>query len=172
MIKQNKGRDLHKVPKSKMPSGPFYVSKKYDGHYVQVKKSGNKIQFFTSGGKEFYLGDMAMYLQDRYRGVNFHVECEYNHNCYGRLGDRGKSAIITTYRTNYNKGIRTAGKPDRDIFRVLDILDMSGGYEFRDRFKHIMAVFYGAEWFTVPHQLIVQTIEGAQDLAKQWVKEG
>ena len=36
MVKQNKGKDLHKVPQSKLSQGPYYVSKKYDGHYVQV----------------------------------------------------------------------------------------------------------------------------------------
>ncbi len=53
MIKQCKGKDLGKVPKSKLDD-LFYASIKYDGHYVQIHKVNDKVRFFTSGGKEFY----------------------------------------------------------------------------------------------------------------------
>ncbi len=53
MIKQCKGKDLGKVPKSKLED-LFYLGVKYDGHYVQIHKVNDKVRFFTSGGKEFY----------------------------------------------------------------------------------------------------------------------
>jgi len=169
MVKQNKGKDLHKVPKSKLSQGPYFVSKKYDGHYVQVQKIGEDVRFHTSGGKEFYLTDMAEYIKEHFRG-NFHIECEFNYNCGGRLGDRGKSAILTTYRTNYYKGLNTQGNSGKDIFRVLDLIGTDS--HFSTRYQTIVEMFDGQEWFMIPKQILVENLETAQNLAKEYVKMG
>lgn len=171
MIKQNKGKDLDKIAKSKLVDGPYYMSKKYDGHYVQLKyeRTTNTVQMWTSGGKEFYLYELADYIKSR-STASFHIECEFSYNCRGKLGDRGKSAILTTYRTNFEKGIPTPGDPERDIFRVLDIVDAS--VTFETRLRMLQDHFQLAEWFTVPTQLYVNTIQEAQELTQSWVKLG
>ena len=169
MQKQNKGKDLHKVPKSRIPQGPFYVSKKYDGHYTQIIKTHSHVQFFTSGGKEFYLSEVADWLLVHI-AEDFHIECEYNYNCTGLLGDRGKSAIITTYRTNFSKGIHTPGSY-KDIFRPFDRLDrpdMKAKYRLAD----IAAMLINCPYMEIPVQISTQTLVGAQMLAEQFVKEG
>ena len=140
MIKQNKGKDLHKVPKSKLIDGPYILSKKYDGHYVQIKYDGqHKVQFWTSGGKEFYIAQMA-YDIIRSGTPAFHIECEYNYDCEGKLGDRGKSAVTTTYRTMFEKGHNVQGDPHKDIFRVLDLLHLPE-HSFEDRLTELRALF-------------------------------
>lgn len=171
MIKQNKGKDLHKVPKSKIPRGPFYVSKKKDGHYVQIKKKGSAVQMWTSGGKPFRLTALADYILSTFIKCNFHIECEFNYGCSGRLGDRGKSAILTTYRTNYAKNIPTYGSVDKSIFTVLDILDMQS-IEFEHRVERIRDLFNTGVWFISPHFKKVETLDEAIKLSTKWKSEG
>ena len=169
MIKQNKGKDLHKVPKSKLSEGPYYVSKKYDGHYIQIQKMGQDIEFTTSGGKPFYIKGLADYINIYYQ-EDFHIECEYNYDCEGLLGDRGKSAILTTYRTNFEKDITVHGDSFKDLFTVLDMLgtDMM----FKSRLAKLTDMFYGADWFRVPTQTLCPSLEEAKEMADEWVKEG
>jgi len=170
MVKQNKGKDLHKVPQSKLSQGPYYVSKKYDGHYVQVQKIGEDVRFHTSGGKEFYLVGMAEYIKKHFKG-NFHIECEFNYNCKGLLGDRGKSAVLTTYRTAFNKNIPVMGNPFKDTFRILDLIGLDS--HFSSRLQVIRELFFRhTEWFMLPTQILVENLETAQNLAKEYVKMG
>ena len=157
MIKQNKGKDLHKI--KRLPKGPFYVSTKYDGHYIQIVYDGKNAVFTTSGGKEFYLSDMAAYIQQHFTNP-FHIECEFNYGCKGLLGDRAKSAIITTYRTQFNKGIVVKGNRNYDTFRVLDLLDRPED-DFTQRLKTIKILFRGHDWFYVPNHVKVHTLEEA-----------
>lgn len=168
-MKQNKGKDLHKVPKSKLKDTFYYTSIKYDGFYVQIKKEGSHITMTTSGGKEFYIAGLADYI-NRHFNFNFHIECEYNHNCEGMLGDRGLSAILTTYRTNFVKGIVTEGDPVKDTFRILDMLDMPN-QQFRYRLGRIHAKFYAHDWFMIPNQVLVPLAK-AKWLAKTWKDMG
>ena len=169
MVKQNKGKDLHKVPKSKLSQGPYLASKKFDGHYTQIIFDGTNVTFLTSGNKEFYLSDMADFIKNNYTQP-FHIECEYNYHCEGKLGDRGKSAIITTYRTKFSKGINTTGNTSKDIFRVLDILS-EPTRSFVARQEIARQLFRQMPWFYVPMQLMVSLDDG-KELAQQWVKEG
>ena len=170
MIKQNKGRDLHKIPKSKLNTvGPYYCSKKFDGHYTQIVYDGQTVRFYTSGGKRFYLHRMAEYIENTLKEP-FHIECEFNYNCKGKLGDRGKSAILTTYRTRYAKYEDNSGDVNKDIFRVLDRLDLPG-LSFVARYDTIVSMFYGLDWFNVPIQQIVTLTEGI-DLSKEFYADG
>ena len=170
MLKQNKGKDLHKIPESKLDTeGLYYCSKKYDGHYVQIKYDGKDVQFFTSGGKRFHLELMAEYI--RYHiNIPFHIECEYSYDCGGKLGDRGKSAIITTYRTEYSKGRVSRGDRQKDIFRVLDRIDMQRE-PFSERLAALHYMFEGMEWFKLPVQIPVILSEGIK-LSQEWYKQG
>ncbi len=172
MIKANKGKDLHKVPKSKLIDGPYILSKKYDGHYVQIKYDGqHKVRFWTSGGKEFYIAQMA-YDIIRAGTPAFHIECEYNYDCEGKLGDRGKSAILTTYRTNYIKKITTPGHPHKDIFRVLDALDLVD-VPFRGRVSYLGRLLGNwNSWFMLPTFIPCPDIATAELTVKRWYAEG
>ena len=170
-IKQNKGKPLEKVPRSKLNNGPYYISTKYDGHYVQIQYDGEEVAFATSDHKPFYLENVANYIKDNFIEP-FYVECEYLYDCEGKLGDRGKSAKLTTYRTNYNKGIRSFAKPHKDKFIILDRLDMPGE-KFSSRLNWIINNFmpHHNTWFDIPiHQ--VGVIKDGVDLGKQFVKEG
>ncbi len=169
MTKQNKGKDLSKIPASKLVDGQYYASIKYDGFYTQIQYYNNIVTFHTSGGKEFYLDHMAEYIKKHFT-EDFHIECEYNYSCPGYLGDRGKSAILTTYRTNYTKQILTRGNSLKDIFRVLDIIDTN--HTFKQRHKRLMDLFFGKKWFDIPTQYIVNSLQGGKDLAKGFVEEG
>ncbi len=169
MIKQNKGKDLHKVPLSRLSQGPYYLSKKFDGHYIQIQFYEGEVRMWTSGGKEFLINGLANYIKTHYT-ENFHIEAEYNYDCEGKLGDRGKSAILTTYRTNFTKGIRTEGSPDKDIIRVTDILDTEDLFE--TRVSKIADMFYGKDWFNMPEQIYVIVFSVAQILVAKWVKLG
>ena len=121
MIKQCKGKYLHQVPVSKLKN-LFYVSIKYDGHYVQIHKRGDEVKFYTSGGKEFYIKDIAEKLIQGNKDKDFIIEAEYIANTNGKLGSRSKAAKLTTYRTNFSKGIET--NSSGDMFMVFDILEL------------------------------------------------
>jgi len=170
MIKQNKGKDLHKIASSKLIDKDYFVSKKYDGHYTQIVYDGQHVQFFTSGGKEFYLAQMADDIMSSSLDP-FHVECEFNYSCKGKLGDRGKSAVLTTYRTNLSKGILTPGVPGKDIFRLLDRLDSD--YQFQVRLESLRRIANRLNrWFYMPVQHRVSSIEEALMLSVDFYKEG
>ncbi len=169
LIKQNKGKDIHKIPDSRLVDGPYWVSKKFDGHYVQIRYHNNMVEMWTSGGKMFYLSGLADYIKEHFT-ESFHIECEFSYNCNGYLGDRGKSAILTTYRTNHSKGIDVRGDEFKDVFRVLDIIDIH--HTFKQRHAKLTELFYGHDWFDVPTQHIVNSLQGGKDLAKLFVEEG
>ena len=169
MIKQNKGKDLHKVPKSRLVDGPYYVSKKFDGHYVQIQYKDGQVKMWTSGGKEFYLENLAIYIEENFT-EDFHIECEFNYGCLGKLGDRGKSAKLTTYRTNLSKGIVTKGDSYKDLFTILDLLDVR--YNFEKRLNNIVDMFYGDDWFRIPIHTRVYKLSTAQVLAESYIREG
>ncbi len=71
-IKQCKGIDADKAKID--DSELFYCSIKYDGVYVQIHKTGDTVDFFTSSGKKFYCsnGDDFKKLD-----FDFKIECEY-----------------------------------------------------------------------------------------------
>ncbi len=171
MLKQNKGKDIHKIPKSKLIDGPYYVSKKYDGHYTQIVYDGETVTMWTSGGKRFHLANLGKFIKDNFSGKAFHIECEYLYNCEGKLGDRGNSAKLTTYRTEYAKNILSGGDPRKDKFIVLDILDMPDA-TFDERECKMVLKFLGKDWFELPLQYRCQNLLEAQLKADEFVGEG
>ena len=170
MIKQNKGKDLSKIAPSKLDSkGPYYVSKKYDGHYTQIKYDGKDVQFFTSGGKPFHLELMAEYIRSEF-SLPFHIECEYLRGCDGRLGSRGKSAKLTTYRTEYLRGKSSRGDKQQDIFVVLDLVN-ADHMMFKERLDIIRELFTYSEWFMVPEHILTDLNEGI-NLSQKIYRDG
>ena len=124
MIAQCKGKDLQKVPKSKLVN-VFYVSTKYDGNYIQIHKKGKEVKFFTSGGKEFYLIDLAEELIAN-NDSDFILECEYIGTTDGKLGSRGR-CTTTTFRTRFSKNLPCYLKDGR--FMAFNILYYKSHYE-------------------------------------------
>jgi ATP-dependent DNA ligase len=122
MIPQCKGKDLAKVPKSKLLQDGWYPSIKYDGNYVQIHKKDNEVQFWTSGGKQFYIEHIADELLNLNPDVDFIIECEYIADSEGKLGDRTKAAKLTTYRTLFSKGLESNTIPGKDIFKAFDCI--------------------------------------------------
>jgi ATP-dependent DNA ligase len=121
MIKQCKGKDINKISKSKLCTEcEYFASIKYDGQYVQIHKIGNKVKFFTSGGKEFYLRDIAIDLIRFNQNVDFILEAEFIGESKGKLGDRTKCGILTTWRTEYTKGYTHLCSNNK--FKVFDII--------------------------------------------------
>lgn len=131
-IPQCKGKDISDVPASKLLKSGWYYGIKYDGNYVQIHKELGVIRFFTSGGEEFYLPEVAdellLYSDD------FIIECEYIAESLGRLGDRRKAAKLTTYRTEFKKGIRSKAVIGRDTFKVFDVIDLTKSFKDRKDF--------------------------------------
>lgn len=170
MVKQCKGKDLSKVPSSRLDTGLYLASIKYDGHYVQIHKTGNSVRFFTSGGKEFYHELSAEELLKVPSQHNYILECEYIADTDGKLGNRGKAAKLTTYRTNFEKGIANIGLNSvNDTFKVFDTI--IEGMTFEDRLHWMKE--------TIKFGDIVQlanfdklTLEDSKKMAKVIVKDG
>lgn len=122
-IQQCKGKDLIKIPKSKLIHTGWYPSIKRDGNYVQIHKVDNEIFFYTSGGKRFYIEHAAQQLIEKNAGINFVIECEYIGTTEGKLGDRVKCST-GSYRSKFEKGL-PSGAPQNIKFVIFDVL----GYE-------------------------------------------
>lgn len=134
MIEQCKGKDLGKISNRFLDDKTLYhCSIKYDGNYVQIHKKGRKVKFFTSGGKEFYIKNIAEDLICMNEGRDFILECEYIANTTGQLGSRG-NCTTTTFRTKFTKGIEVNSD---NVFMVFDTIDTVNGaterLAFRDR---------------------------------------
>jgi DNA ligase-1 len=126
MIEQCKGKDLIKVPSSKLNRGLWFGATKYDGHYGQIHKLVDSVVFYTSGGKPFKLPKLEQELITAFGSMQFVLEYEYNMENTGMLGDRTKCGKLTTYRTNTEKGICNSSLEGKEVFRVFDIISYDG----------------------------------------------
>ena len=124
MIEQSKGKERSQVPNSKLVQTGWHSSIKYDGNYVQIHKKGTEVKFYTSGGKEFYLPEVANELLTNNPNLNFILEAEYIGDSLGKLGNRTQAAKLTTYRTEYTKGIVSKAVQGKDVFKVFDLVDV------------------------------------------------
>ena len=99
--KQCKGTDSDKL---QMPVvyKTWYMSIKYDGHYMQVHVNNGLCRFYTSSGKEFYEKNLAEAFGKLPNGI---YECEFLGKGIGKHGGRADAAIATTLRTEFSKGI-------------------------------------------------------------------
>jgi len=126
LYEQQKGKALDKLPgKINFNTTEYLVSTKYDGNRIFIVKGKDSVRFFTSDWKEFNLP----YNYDELYNIpdDFVLEAELNYGCIGKLGDRPKSAIITTWRTDFNKGIKSK-TPGLSVFiRVFDIVFLKDG---------------------------------------------
>ena len=106
LIEAQKGKALDKLPKKETESFDtdiFAVSTKYDGNQIFIVKRNNKVTWFTSDWKQFDIPGLGTELL--HNKSDFILVAEFMYNCEGKLGDRKKSAILTTLRTCWSKSI-------------------------------------------------------------------
>ena len=124
MYEQQKGKALDKLPaKINFNTTEYLVSTKYDGNRIFIVKRGSNIRYFTSDWKEFVFPPLSFFLLTN--PLDFCLECEFNYNSIGKLGDRVHSAILTTWRTLFNNNISAVGitcKPAQVQIKVFDFL--------------------------------------------------
>ena len=176
MLAQCKGKDLAKVPKSKLLQDGWYPSVKYDGNYVQIHKTGNEVKFYTSGGKEFYLGFIANKLIEMNPLVNFVIECEWIAETDGKLGSRTRCST-GSYRANFIKGIQSGVNYSKVRFKVFDIIEfdssiitMPARTIFKDRIKFFNLLKFPMQIEPVSRYEKTFTLENID--TKSMVKEG
>lgn len=122
-FKPQKGKAFEKLPARNLAAfnNKLYLcSIKYDGNQIFIDKKDNRVRFFTSDWKEFNLAHIANELKAN--EGDFTLAGEFMHDCSGKLGDRRYSAKLTTYRTNFAKGI-TNLKAD-ELKANIQIFDM------------------------------------------------
>ena len=122
-------------------SGPWYISKKYDGHQVFIVKQSKSVRFFTSQWKEFNIEAIREPLSRLEE--DFVLIGEYLYGCDGKLGSRSLSSKLTTFRTNFKKGI-TNSEEDESLSKIMvfDLLPVSHNnlitsMRFVDRFLYL-----------------------------------
>lgn len=126
-----KGKAYDKLPNKtldKFDNEIYVTSTKYDGNQIFIAKQGDKTRFFTSDWKEFNLSNIDLSDNEE----DFTVVGEFMFDCEGKLGDRTKSAKLTTYRTNFNKGL--ANDPSDEAktnIKLFDYVDTSLGFAQR-----------------------------------------
>ena len=134
-FKPQKGKALDELPAKateRFNDTQYLFSTKYDGNQIFIVKHQNEIRFFTSDWKEFYISTVASLLQPL-QG-SFILIGEYLHGCDGRLGDRRKSAKLTTYRTNFAKGLpNSLGDEAKTKIKIFDFLQIIGESIITDR---------------------------------------
>ena len=130
LIEAQKGKALDKLPKKEAASfdtDTFAVSTKYDGNQIFIVKRNNKVTWFTSDNKQFDIPGLGTELL--HNKSDFILVAEFMYNCDGKLGDRKKSAILTTLRTCWNKSIANpiTFKENLCNIKVFDCLPYKNG---------------------------------------------
>lgn len=101
-----KGKPFDKLPSKVLENfdkTEYLVSTKYDGNQIFIVKRNNKVTWFTSDWKQFDIPGIGSELLNNKQ--DFILVAEFMYNCEGKLGDRRKSAILTTLRTCFKKDI-------------------------------------------------------------------
>jgi len=139
-----KGKDLQDIAMScrPKPNDECYSSTKYDGNYIQIAVDVDKqnVDFFTSGGKDFYVHQYAMdflHFAETIGFVRITFEAEWVGDTVGYIGDREKSqGIITTWRTDFKHKI--ISRPLKNgKFKVFDYI--SSTIPFKTRVENLKA---------------------------------
>lgn len=154
--KPQKGKAFENLPAKVLKAfndTEYLVSTKYDGNQIFITKYDNLVRFFTSDWKEFTLDLVANEL--RYIPGDFILVGEFMHECLGHLGDRRNSAILTTYRTNFNKKISNIGLGQIGTnIKVFDALDIVIGVpitqvKYRKRLVRAENICNGLKYISV-----------------------
>jgi len=97
-------------------SGAWRLSKKYDGHQIFIVKQGSSVEFFTSQWKQFNIEVIREPISKL--NEDFVLIGEFLWDSDGKLGSRSKSAKLTTFRTNFKKGLENL-KEDEEKVKVM-----------------------------------------------------
>lgn len=179
-FKPQKGKAYENLPNKCLATfdqSEWIVSTKYDGNQIFIVKLNNKVRMFTSDWKEFYIKLVAEEVHQI--PGNFIIIGEFMHNCQGRLGDRVKSAVLTTYRTNFSKNL---GNPPilemNSNIRVFDILyylpsnsDLLTNIPYEKRLKQVGYACATSKMLR-PVQYAKMTGREAKIFAKNLVNDG
>ena len=167
MLPQCKGKDLNKVPKSKLLRDNYYLSVKYDGNYCQIHKKGDSVTIYTSGGKEIKLLDLEHDLVKLYPDTDFILEAEFIGMSSGKKGDRTKCGMLTTWRTLHAKGLPCYCLDNK--FKIFDAIIFT--IDFEDRLEFLRSLELPEQLQLVDYTGEV-TLEDAEDIAKVFVRDG
>jgi ATP-dependent DNA ligase len=131
-----KGKAFEKLPSKTLASfeaTKYLVSIKFDGNQVFIHKEQDNIRMYTSDWKEFHIRAISQELLSV--PGNFLIVGEYLHGCEGKLGDRTKSAVLTTFRTNHSKGIINSSTEEaKAIVKVFDFIEITS--------MHVSGILY------------------------------
>lgn len=135
-FKPQKGKAYENLPTKevdKFDKNQYLVSTKYDGNQIFIVKKDKAVRYFTSDWKEFNIPHLSDQLLSN--ESDFILIGEFMYGCEGKLGDRGKSAVITTWRTNFVKGKENMYDPAKVNIRVFDCLLFDNNGLFCDNYK-------------------------------------
>ena len=123
-FKPQKAKTYGKDKLKPQATDKWLVSIKYDGHQVFIVKHNGDVSLYTSGWKPFR-HDLIKQQIKELPYDNFVLIGEFIYDCDGRLGCREKSAILTTFRTNWSKGLRNELQDERlSTIKIFDVLDI------------------------------------------------
>lgn len=156
MIKVQKAKTYFK-DKIKDLTGTFAYSIKYDGYQISILKVGTSVKFFTSSNKRFNIE----YLSNKLKTVSgdFLLICEYMHGTEGKLGDRGLSAKLNTYISNYKKDVSNDVNDEKlTRLKVFDCIKFNHNtfevdVTFKDRLLYMKSLVLPVEISTVDFKL-------------------
>ena len=161
-IPQTKSTDYSKI-KSNQIEEMYFASKKYDGQYVQMHKVDNKVKFFSSTGKEFFIKEYAEKLLSIPH--NFIVEAEYIGSTDGILGQR-EACTLSSFFSDFKKNIITSSNGTFKVFDILFFNEDIKNIDFKERLK----ILENLNLDIVENSLM--TLDEAKELNDQLFKNG
>jgi len=166
MIKQCKGKMFDKVPASKLLNAGYYESTKFDGNYCQIHKISDRVTIYSSGNKPIKLNDLEEDLVALNTDSDFILEAEFIGESEGKLGDRTKCGMMTTWRTLTSKGLPCNCNDNK--FIVFDIIIEDMTFEDRlDLLNNIRLPRYLRKAIHTPNFSIHDAKLKARDIAKE-----
>lgn len=174
-------KDLTAKDLSYVPHKVYVKSTKYDGNRIFITKVGTETRVFTSDWKELTFPSTSNKLNILepliFNLLDFVIEAEFMLGCKGKLGDRGKSAILTTFRTNFNKGLSPLYDKCVHQFNIklFDLVPISNGQlstylTYIERLNIAKQLTLPSFIEVIPHELVMGT--SILEYTKRAVAEG
>ena len=174
-FKPQKGKAYIDLPQSelaKFDTNKYAVSTKYDGNQIFIVKYKDSVNCYTSDWKHFSNIDNDTLITN---SKDFVIIAEFMYGCKGKLGDRRNSAILTTWRTDLKKGLKSTIDYKKLNIKVFDCLEIKDGkvvtaLKLQDRLELLKTLNLPYYMDIVDRQIM--TGAEAKLFAKQKVKEG
>jgi ATP-dependent DNA ligase len=172
MFKQQKAKTYGK-DKIKDLTGQWYLSKKYDGHQVFIEKIGTAVNFYTSNHKQFNIEAIREPLS--HLEEDFVLIGEYLYDCDGKLGSRATSTKVTTFRTNFGKGLENSKElEEKSKIMIFDCIPIRTEEQFNSSFRarigYLQDLKLPKHLEVVSYQVV--DIDTALGLVENWVTGG